>query len=135
MKIRNGFVSNSSTSSFAVFGVIIEKFEPFYKKITGKKKTKLPKVMDDDDGEVYELAQQMAAEMEKILKAQGLDLDITVTDGYEEFNPDNAFVIGKDLDSVNETEDPLATIVKARESLHLIMGDMKPKFYHGEIYN
>ena len=132
MKIRSGFVSNSSSSSFAVYGVEIEEFLPFYYKITGKKGTKLSKSIEADDGEEYELSEEMANEIIKVLKKKGFDFDIVLNTGYENFKPDGSFVIGKDLNNINEEEDSLATLMTARENLKKIIGDKKPEFYSGE---
>lgn len=52
MKIRNGFVSNSSSSSFLIYGVMVENLRELHEKEKGPK--------SDDDYDSYEYAEELA---------------------------------------------------------------------------
>lgn len=60
MKVRNGFVSNSSSTSFSIYGVCLEREE--LKKILDKTAEAVDVVMDDPD---RDLSQELENQLEK----------------------------------------------------------------------
>lgn len=68
MKIRNGFVSNSSTSSFIFMGISF--YANFYEQSNEKLQTLIPFIQEYQD------------ELEKILDAQEYDIESIVCDLY-----------------------------------------------------
>ena len=68
MKIRNGFVSNSSTSSFIFMGISF--YANFYEQSDEKLQTLIPFIQEYQD------------ELEKILDAQEYDIESIVCDLY-----------------------------------------------------
>jgi len=90
MKIRTGFVSNSSTSSFLIYGVAIEDVSDLRDKLLEKYNITEEEFEDDYEGSVYELVEK---EMEDVA-------------GFEWHEPGDydTFYIGKSWHLINDDE-------------------------------
>ncbi len=137
MKIRNGFVSNSSTSSFCIFGFVVPGTEKnrmnghkiILEKLFGiteedvkdkMKEDKYWKEEVDDLDQVHEYTCEMFYELSREKRDDGIS--IIHGDGA----PDDGIVIGKDF-ILNEYE---VTYIKKAEydldGLKKLMGEVAP---------
>jgi len=58
MKVRNGFVSNSSTSSFLIYGICFESEDEFREALNMEVEN------DDDDTDVWEIGYELGKELD-----------------------------------------------------------------------
>lgn len=95
MKIRNGFVSNSSSSSFVVKGFIIPKEDINFDKLTNKILEKYPQLETDymislkeaEYFDEYEYAYELMSNMRR--------LNLYVAENEEDGAPSNSVLVGK----------------------------------------
>lgn len=150
MKIRNGFVSNSSTSSFCVFGIYIKDSDKFLNTILGEPKTtKTPGCKHEMDREKVKFCPDCGAKAwnieveerdgieeyeEEILKKTGLEVILWPGDeGYEE-----GTYLGKSLESWDKgltASRKLEILQETREKIAKLFPKEEPDFYSGDAYN
>lgn len=95
MKIRNGFVSNSSSSSFVVKGFVIPKEDINFDKLTNKILEKYPQLETDymislkeaEYFDEYEYAYELMSNMRR--------LNLYVAENEEDGAPSNSVLVGK----------------------------------------
>lgn len=115
MKIRNGFVSNSSTSSFCIYGTYVS--EKVVKDILAKREKVVEENKDDDYNDdycIYEL-------LEGLLSKSGLDF---YTMPYDD---DGAYV-GKSWASIKDEQTGLQFKQSVKDKVKEIFGEASEKF-------
>jgi hypothetical protein len=92
MKIRNGFVSNSSSSSFCIYGATID-----YDDL--RKAFEIEEGSDDDSGDIYELSERLEGYGDKKKQKK-------LPKGFEQHIPEgsDSVYIGRSWDSVGDNE-------------------------------
>lgn len=116
MKIRNGFVSNSSSTSFCLYGVKVE--SPFDLAKTLLKNINLSELEDYSKIDVEE---------ELVKYFSKMKISSVIWEGGNSLS--EGLYVGSGLYSINETKDPLDSLSKIREKLKDIFPNEQPKFY------
>lgn len=129
MKIRNGFVSNSSTSSFIIYGVKLSEKE-IQKLIT---MTKDGSKIDFDSlkEEGIENGEYFSYETyHKELKKLGVDIENPICYEEPEETESYGIYIGKSLGEMGSISDiPLEELINMRNKLKELFPSKKAKFY------
>ena len=91
MKIRQGFVSNSSSSSFILYGCSFESFEDILKA--------LKEELDEETKDVLEksMLDEVEEELQKIINIKGLKLDVETYSDY-------GIYIGREPTTIGDNE-------------------------------
>lgn len=124
MKIRNGFVSNSSSSSFAIIGTRVCLNESQINELVNYYGIK-----DADDMEYYERFEAVTNAIESEIKEQGLDIEAVDSE-------DESFYIGIVPVASQELMDSVTLKIKSalKNNPHINTDNMKVSLQHGE-YN
>jgi hypothetical protein len=130
MKIRNGFVSNSSTSSFIIYGVKLseKEIQKLVTKHVGEIDFNSLKEEGIESGEYFSYETY-----HKELKKLGVDIENPIC--YEEPEEIESYgiYIGKSLGEMGSISDiPLEELINMRNKLKELFPSKKAKFY-GEI--
>lgn len=151
MKIRNGFVSNSSSTSFAIYGIYVEDSEALMNKLMGEpKETKTEGCEHKFDREKIKFCSECGADAWdiKVEERDGCDeledyfsehpelgLDVVRWNGGE--NCGDGTYLGKDLGGkeLHESKNKLEILAKAEESLKKLLPDADIQFYSDGGYN
>ena len=130
MKIRSGFVSNSSTSSFLIYGVALDPSEA--EKLLNKAKKAAAKAAtaeaeeedeeedeDEEDSELYETLEEAL---------EGTDLEMHYPDGYD------AYYIGASWSGVKDDETGRQFKQRIEDQLEQVFGKKLKCGTHEEAY-
>jgi len=150
MKIRSGFVSNSSTSSFCVFGILLKDSDKFLDSILGEPKTtKTPGCKHEMDRENVKFCPECGKKAwnieveerdsvegygEEILKKTGLE--VIEWSGDEEVEAGT--YLGKSLGSWEKgltASRKIEILQETREKIEKLFPKEEPDFYSGAAYN
>ena len=150
MKIRSGFVSNSSTSSFCVFGILLKSPNKFLNSILGEPKTtKTPGCKHEMDRENVKFCPECGkkawnvevedrdgiSEYEKeIMEKTGLE----VIEWYGGEGNEEGTYLGKSLESWEKgltAERKLEILKETREKIAKLFPTEEPDFYSDAAYN
>ncbi len=113
MKIRNGFVSNSSTSSFCIYGAYLSDFKGGVKEVLRDCAKKIDKNVDDyKQWDLYEL-------LEGILDKSGLEF-------YMPYDGDSVCV-GRSWASIKDNETGLQFKQSVKEKVKEVFGESADK--------
>ena len=106
MKIRNGFVSNSSSSSFIVKGFVVESYKLDDKKLVDNIFTAFPEIKQKVDKyiEGYKNLGIDDYEVQREVYYGLMDLDIYYADCMEDGAPKNCTIFGTLLEDTGEAE-------------------------------
>jgi len=130
MKIRNGFVSNSSTSSFIIYGVKLseKEIQKLITKHVGEIDFNSLKKEGVNDGEGFSYETYT-----KELKELGVDIENPICYEEPEETEFYGIYVGKSLGSMCSISDiPLEELINIRNKLKELFPSKKAKFY-GEI--
>jgi hypothetical protein len=144
MKTRNGFVSNSSTTSFCVYGVHVEDGHALLNKLMGEpKETKTQGCGHNFDRDKFKFCPECGEKAWNIeveernlyddlpacFKKLNTGLDVKVWDGGE--NCGEGVYIGKDVKSqvLNKSDNIPDTLKQVEIKLKELFPDKKPRFY------
>ena len=143
MKIRHGFVSNSSSTSFGVYGLYIGDEEKFINKLVGEPKTtKSPGCSHEFDRETIKFCPEcgekawyieteerdVEAIIEKYLKENKIDLSLEQWDSGD--SVPSGFYIGINLKQIaHDATDKITILQEADKKLREIFPDKNPQFY------
>ena len=142
MKTRMGFVSNSSTTSFCIYGVEVNCDKKTFEKVTKKEKEVIPPEpgcehefdrskskfcpecgeqawleVEDDDDYCYE-------DFEEYFSDMGLDCDYGYGEGA-------TILIGRNIKDEEDKNITLEKLMEVRDKLKKIFPKTKPTFYCG----
>jgi len=147
MKTRQGFVSNSSTTSFSVYGIYVEDSDALMDKLMGEKKvTKTKGCKHEFDREkskfcpecgqpawnITEEERDPYEDLPKCLEQFGLDA--TMWGGGE--NASEGIYVGKDLrgGTFNKSKNKLEILKTIEVKLKELFPNQEPRFYSDGSY-
>jgi hypothetical protein len=143
MKIRTGFVSNSSSSSFCLYGIAITNIQALFNKLITPETTKIEGCIHDFDREKCKFCPECGKSAWFIEEYEG-DIFEDLSDYFEKnYNLDcengnqyyfeDQIFIGKNVDtSIKPT---LEQLIKVREKLKKLYPDYISQFYFGFVEN
>lgn len=109
MKVRNGFVSNSSSSSFLIYGISMD-FDVIKEQL---KKLEQFKEENEEDMDVVEI-------LDELFKGKKIEV-------IGNYNEDDVF-IGRSWDSVEDEETGLQFKEDVKKKITEVLGEVKEKF-------
>jgi hypothetical protein len=148
MKIRNGFVSNSSSTSFSIYGVYVEDSDALMNKLMGApKSTKKPGCKHKFDRETAkfcpdcgEKAWNVEVEERDAYNdlpdcLEKLGLDVEIWNGGESCSEGS--YVGKNLQDANfnKSKNKLEILKKVEEKLKELFPKVEPEFFSDAGYD
>ena len=145
MKVRSGFVSNSSSTSFAIYGIYVQDEEALMNKLLGEpKETKTEGCKHRFDREKFKFCSECGAkawdieveernsydELEDYFSEHPeLELDVVQWGGGS--NCGEGTYLGKDLESkeLNESKNKLEVLAKTEASLKKLIPNANVRFF------